>query len=166
MCTHLTTSRLGHPRTPAPAIDPHLPLSDAFRVADDVVRHGVRGISDIITVPGLVNVDFADVSAVMRGAGHSLMGMGRASGRDRAQQAALAATRSPLLEVRRALSMELGWGLKAALSPRACTHSWDNPASPAARTAHTTLLAIAAVPARSASTRRRGLCTTSLAHLT
>jgi cell division protein FtsZ len=90
-----------HPPTnPHPAaVDPNLPLSEAFKVADDVLRSGVRGISDIITVPGLVNVDFADVRTIMSNAGSSLMGQGRASGKDRAREAALAATSSPLLEV-------------------------------------------------------------------
>ncbi|KAI8472295.1 MAG: plastid division protein FtsZ2 [Monoraphidium minutum] len=81
------------------AVDSNLPLGEAFRVADDVLRSGVRGISDIITVPGLVNVDFADVRTVMSNAGSSLMGQGRASGKDRAREAALLATSSPLLEV-------------------------------------------------------------------
>ncbi|KAI8473064.1 MAG: Tubulin/FtsZ, GTPase domain-containing protein [Monoraphidium minutum] len=81
------------------AIDPDLPLGDAFRAADDVLRSGVRGISDIITVPGLVNVDFADVRTVMSNAGSSLMGQGRATGKDRAREAAILATSSPLLEV-------------------------------------------------------------------
>ncbi|GBF98230.1 plastid division 2 [Raphidocelis subcapitata] len=81
------------------AVDSNLPLSEAFKVADDVLRSGVRGISDIITVPGLVNVDFADVRTIMSNAGSSLMGQGRASGKDRAREAALAATSSPLLEV-------------------------------------------------------------------
>lgn len=80
-------------------MDQNIPMTEAFRVADEVLRAGVRGISDIITVPGLVNVDFADVRAVMTNAGSSLMGQGRASGQDRAVQAALAATASPLLEV-------------------------------------------------------------------
>jgi cell division protein FtsZ len=80
-------------------VDSNLPLSEAFKVADDVLRSGVRGISDIITVPGLVNVDFADVRTIMSNAGSSLMGQGRASGKDRAREAALAATSSPLLEV-------------------------------------------------------------------
>jgi cell division GTPase FtsZ len=83
----------------AAAIDPGLPMTEAFRVADDILHSGVRGISDIITVPGLVNVDFADVRAIMCGAGSSLMAQGVASGKDRARQAALAATSSPLLEV-------------------------------------------------------------------
>ena len=80
-------------------MDPKLPLADAFQVADNILRQGVRGISDIITIPGLVNVDFADVRAVMMGAGSSLMGEGRASGKTRARDAAMAAVSSPLLDV-------------------------------------------------------------------
>ncbi len=80
-------------------VDASLPMTEAFKAADDVLRSGVRGISDIITVPGLVNVDFADVKAVMLGAGTSLMGEGRASGKTRARDAALAALSSPLLDI-------------------------------------------------------------------
>jgi len=74
------------------------PLQEAFRVADDVLRQGVQGISDIITIPGLVNVDFADVRAVMADAGSALMGIGVGSGKSRAKEAASAAIASPLLE--------------------------------------------------------------------
>ncbi|KAG1666624.1 hypothetical protein FOA52_005833 [Chlamydomonas sp. UWO 241] len=80
------------------AMDSKVPIKDAFKVADDVLRQGVRGISDIITIPGMVNVDFADVRAIMTGAGSSLMGQGSASGEDRAVQAAMKACKSPLLE--------------------------------------------------------------------
>ena len=73
-------------------------LTDAFRVADDVLRQGVQGISDIITIPGVVNVDFADVRAVMSNAGPALMGIGYGLGEQRAMQAARSATSSPLLE--------------------------------------------------------------------
>ena len=73
-------------------------LSDAFRVADDILRQGVQGISDIIQVPGVINVDFADVKAVMHGMGMALMGTGTAKGEDRAIQAASRAIASPLLE--------------------------------------------------------------------
>ena len=73
-------------------------LGDAFRVADDVLRQGVQGISDIITIPGQINVDFADVRAVMQDAGPALMGIGYGSGEGRALQAAQSATNSPLLE--------------------------------------------------------------------
>ena len=74
-------------------------IVDAFRVVDDVLRQGVQGISDLITVPGLINLDFADVRAVMRSAGSALMGIGRASGPDRAAEAAREAISSPLLEI-------------------------------------------------------------------
>lgn len=74
-------------------------IVDAFRVVDDVLRQGVQGISDLITVPGLINLDFADVRAVMRSAGSALMGIGRSSGPDRAAEAAREAISSPLLEV-------------------------------------------------------------------
>jgi cell division protein FtsZ len=74
-------------------------ILDAFRVVDDVLRQGVQGISDIITVPGLINLDFADVRAIMRDAGSALMGIGRASGENRALEAARMAIASPLLEV-------------------------------------------------------------------
>ncbi len=73
-------------------------IVDAFRVVDDVLRQGVQGISDLITVPGLINLDFADVRAIMKEAGSALMGIGRASGPDRAIEAARIATSSPLLE--------------------------------------------------------------------
>jgi cell division protein FtsZ len=74
-------------------------ILDAFRVVDDVLRQGVQGISDLITVPGLINLDFADVRAVMKDAGSALMGIGRASGEGRAAAAAREAISSPLLEV-------------------------------------------------------------------
>lgn len=80
-------------------IDRQTPLLEAFKVADDVLRQGVQGISDLITVHGLINLDFADVKAVMRNAGSALMGIGRASGDDRAVEAAQQAIESPLLEV-------------------------------------------------------------------
>jgi len=74
------------------------PLQDAFRAADDVLRMAVKGITDIITKPGLVNVDFADVRSVMADAGTALLGIGVGSGRSRASEAAQAAISSPLLE--------------------------------------------------------------------
>lgn len=80
-------------------IDRQTPLTEAFKVADDVLRQGVQGISDLITVHGLINLDFADVKAVMSSAGSALMGIGRASGEDRAVKAAQQAIESPLLEV-------------------------------------------------------------------
>lgn len=80
-------------------IDRRTPLLEAFKVADDVLRQGVQGISDLITVHGLVNLDFADVRTVMASAGTALMGIGRASGENRAIEAATQAISSPLLEV-------------------------------------------------------------------
>jgi cell division protein FtsZ len=80
-------------------IDRKTPLLEAFKVADDVLRQGVQGISDLITVHGLINLDFADVKAVMKDAGSALMGIGRASGDNRAIDAAKQAIESPLLEV-------------------------------------------------------------------
>lgn len=80
-------------------IDRQTPLLEAFKVADDVLRQGVQGISDLITVHGLINLDFADVKTVMSNAGSALMGIGRASGENRAIQAAQQAVESPLLEV-------------------------------------------------------------------
>ncbi len=77
------------------------PLREAFRNADDVLRMGVKGISDIITCPGLVNVDFADVRSVMTEAGTALLGIGLGSGRSRSVEAAQAAINSPLLEAGR-----------------------------------------------------------------
>jgi cell division protein FtsZ len=71
---------------------------DAFRMADDILRQGVQGITDLITVPGLVNLDFADVRTIMREAGSALMGIGTAAGENRAAEAARAAVSSPLLE--------------------------------------------------------------------
>jgi cell division protein FtsZ len=80
-------------------IDRATPLMEAFKVADDVLRQGVQGISDLITVHGLINLDFADVKTVMSHAGSALMGIGRAAGENRALQAAQQAIESPLLEV-------------------------------------------------------------------
>jgi cell division protein FtsZ len=73
-------------------------IIDAFKVADDVLRQGVQGITDLITVPGLINLDFADVRTIMREAGSALMGIGVAGGENRAVEAAKAAISSPLLE--------------------------------------------------------------------
>lgn len=73
-------------------------IVDAFRIADDVLRQGVQGISDLITVPGLINLDFADVKTIMVDTGSALMGIGRASGENRAVEAARMAISSPLLE--------------------------------------------------------------------
>lgn len=80
-------------------IDRNTPVLEAFNIVDDVLKQGVQGISDLITVPGLVNVDFADVKAIMQSAGPALMGIGRSSGDDRSIMAAKGAINSPLLEV-------------------------------------------------------------------
>lgn len=79
-------------------ISEQTPVQEAFRVADDILRQGVQGISDIITIPGMVNVDFADVRAIMADAGSALMGIGTGSGKSRAREAAMAAISSPLME--------------------------------------------------------------------
>jgi cell division protein FtsZ len=79
-------------------VDKDTSIVDAFRMADDVLRQGVQGITDLITIPGLVNLDFADVRTIMRDAGSALMGIGVASGENRAGEAARMAVSSPLLE--------------------------------------------------------------------
>eukprot|EP00258_Populus_trichocarpa_P007807 XP_002312816.1 cell division protein FtsZ homolog 2-2, chloroplastic isoform X2 [Populus trichocarpa] len=81
------------------AVSLSTPVTEAFNLADDILRQGVRGISDIIMVPGLVNVDFADVRAIMKDAGSSLLGIGTATGKARARDAALNAIQSPLLDI-------------------------------------------------------------------
>jgi len=80
-------------------IDKKTSLVDAFRTVDDVLRQGVQGISDLITGHGIVNVDFADIKAIMNNAGSALMGIGRAAGENRAVEAARAAIESPMLDV-------------------------------------------------------------------
>ncbi|MBA0874300.1 hypothetical protein Goshw_014864 [Gossypium schwendimanii] len=77
--------------------DEQTPLQDAFLLADDVLRQGVQGISDIITIPGLVNVDFADVKAVMKDSGTAMLGVGVSSSKNRAEEAAEQATLAPLI---------------------------------------------------------------------
>ncbi|HOJ77440.1 MAG TPA: cell division protein FtsZ [Bacillota bacterium] len=79
-------------------VDKKTPMLEAFRIADDVLRQGVQGISDLITITGLINVDFADVKTIMCDAGSALMGIGIASGENRAVVAAKMAVESPLLE--------------------------------------------------------------------
>lgn len=80
-------------------IDRRTPLLETFKIADDILRQGVQGISELITQNGLINLDFADVKAIMSNAGSALMGIGRASGDDRAEKAAHQAIESPLIEV-------------------------------------------------------------------
>lgn len=80
-------------------VDRHVPLQQAFTLADDVLRQGIQGISEVITIPGLINVDFADVKAIMTNGGAALMSIGRASGEGRAMAAAQQAITSPLLDI-------------------------------------------------------------------
>ncbi len=80
-------------------LDPNTPLINAFWVCDDILRQAVQGISDLILLPGIVNVDFADVKTIMKNAGSALFGVGRARGEGRAGKAALAAINSPLLDL-------------------------------------------------------------------
>ncbi|MDQ7096156.1 cell division protein FtsZ [Desulfosporosinus sp. PR] len=79
-------------------VDKHTTIHEAFRIADDVLRQGVQGISDLIAVPGLINLDFADVKTIMSNTGSALMGIGQATGENRAVDAARKAISSPLLE--------------------------------------------------------------------
>ena len=79
-------------------LDKHTSMVEAFRVADDVLRQGVQGISDLITLPGLINLDFADVRTIMSDAGNALLGIGMGTGDKRAIEAAQQAVSSPLLE--------------------------------------------------------------------
>lgn len=79
-------------------IEPDTPMQDAFRMADDVLRQGVQGVSDLITVPGLINLDFADICTIMHEAGSALIGIGEGIGEHRAVEAAEKAINSPLLE--------------------------------------------------------------------
>ena len=81
-------------------IDPRTPLLETFKIADDVLRQGVQGISELITEHSLINLDFADVKSIMKNAGSALMGIGRASGENRAVIAAQQAVESPLIEVK------------------------------------------------------------------
>lgn len=80
-------------------VDRKTSMTQAFRIADDVLRQGVKGISDLISQPGLVNLDFADVQSIMKNQGSALMGIGEASGENAAVEAAKAAIESPLLEI-------------------------------------------------------------------
>lgn len=79
-------------------VDKNTPMLEAFREADNVLRQGVQGISDLIAVPGLINLDFADVKTIMTNRGSALMGIGIATGENRAAEAAKKAISSPLLE--------------------------------------------------------------------
>jgi cell division protein FtsZ len=80
-------------------VDPKTPFTEAFRIADDVLRQGIQGISDLIIKPGMINLDFADVKSIMRDAGSALMAIGRGTGENRTGDAARNAIESPLLEM-------------------------------------------------------------------
>jgi cell division protein FtsZ len=92
--------------------DPTAPIAETFRLADEVLMSGVAGITDLITTPGLINVDFADVRTIMSDAGSAVMGIGRATGENRAKQAAERAISSPMLET----SMEGAKGVLLSVS--------------------------------------------------
>jgi len=81
------------------ALDPKISLLNAFWICDDILHQAVKGISDLIMLPGIVNVDFADVKSIMKNSGTALFGMGRARGEKRAEEAAIAAINSPLLDI-------------------------------------------------------------------
>ena len=114
--------------------DPSTPMIDAFRMADQVLFQGVDGITSLITTPGLINLDFADVKAVMTAAGSALMGIGHGSGEDRAEEAAKAAISAPLLES----SIEGARGLLLSISgPTDLTlHEVNRAADTITRVAH------------------------------
>ncbi len=101
-------------------IDPRTPLNETFKIADDVLRQGVQGISELITDHALINLDFADVKAIMKNAGSALMGIGRASGENRAALAAQQAIESPLIEVKidgaRGVLFSIAGGLDISMS--------------------------------------------------
>lgn len=80
-------------------LDPKTPLINAFWACDDILRQAIQGISDLVSLPGIINVDFADVKSIMANAGSAIFGVGKAQGEGRAQKAALAAINSPLLDV-------------------------------------------------------------------
>jgi len=80
-------------------LDPNISLLSAFWICDDILRQAVQGISDLISLPGIINIDFADVKAIMENSGSALFGMGRAQGEDRAEKAAISAINSPLLDI-------------------------------------------------------------------
>ncbi|MDD5145145.1 MAG: cell division protein FtsZ [Candidatus Pacebacteria bacterium] len=80
-------------------LDPDIPLINAFWICDDTLKQAVQGISDLISLPGIINIDFADVKAIMSDSGTALFGVGRAQGEGRAKKAAMAAINSPLLDI-------------------------------------------------------------------
>ena len=109
-------------------------LVNAFSIADDVLRQGVQSISDLIKLPGLVNLDFADVTAIMKDAGYAHMGVGRASGKDKAEAAANMAISSPLLET--AINGAKGVIVNITSSPNICLDEIETASSMIASQAH------------------------------
>ncbi len=109
-------------------------LQNAFMIADDVLRQGAQSISDLIKLPGIVNLDFADVTSVMKDAGYAHMGVGRASGKDKAEQAAKMAISSPLLET--AIDGAKGVIINITSSPDIGLDEIDNASSMITEQAH------------------------------
>ena len=114
--------------------DPNTPMVEAFRMADQVLFQGVDGITSLITTPGLINLDFADVKSVMSGAGSALMGIGIGTGADRATEAAKAAISSPLLES--SIDGAKGVLLSIAGPTDLTLHEVNQAADPITRVAH------------------------------
>jgi cell division protein FtsZ len=102
-------------------LDKQTAMVEAFRVADDVLRQGVQGISDLVTLPGLINLDFADVRTIMREAGTALLGIGMGVGENRAVEAAVQAASSPLLET----SMEGARSILLSITGGANLSLWE-----------------------------------------
>jgi cell division protein FtsZ len=111
-------------------LDKQTSMVEAFRVADDVLRQGVQGISDLITLPGLINLDFADVRTIMANAGNALLGIGMGAGDKRAVDAAAKATSSPLLET----TLEGARGILLSITGGRDLSLWE--VNEAARTVH------------------------------
>ena len=95
---YLMATKTSNPIDDIVIFDKKTPLRDAFKTADEVLRQGIQGISDLITVPGVINLDFADVRTIMSDQGEALMGIGMGTGDNRASDAATMAINSPLLE--------------------------------------------------------------------
>jgi cell division protein FtsZ len=102
-------------------LDKQTSMVEAFRVADDVLRQGVQGISDLVTLPGLINLDFADVRTIMSDAGNALLGIGMGVGENRATEAAMQAVASPLLET----SMEGARSILLSITAGANLSLWE-----------------------------------------
>ena len=125
-------------------LDKQTAMVEAFRVADDVLRQGVQGISDLVTLPGLINLDFADVRTIMSDAGNALLGIGMGVGENRATEAAMQAVSSPLLET----SMD-----GAQVDP-AVDHRWQQPVAVGGQRGRQVRLARPPTPTRTSSSAR------------